>query len=153
MNKLFILFCVSIIITSVSNAQTKNHYDSVLAKKLGADQYGMRKYVIVLLKPGPVKITDSVKRKEVFEGHMKNIERLANEGKLAIAGPFLGKGPFSGIFIFSVSTVEEAKALVDTDPAVKAGVFEMEAHLWYGSAALMQVVETHDKLQKKGILE
>src|SRR5688572_329106 len=153
MNKLFILFCLSIITTSVSNAQTKNQYDSVLAKKLGADQYGMRKYVIVLLKPGPVKITDTAKRKELFEGHMKNIERLANEGKLAIAGPFLGKGPYSGIFIFSVSTVEEAKALVDTDPAVKAGVFEMEAHQWYGSAALMQVVETHEKLQKKGILE
>ena len=153
MNKIIFLFCITFVFITASQAQNKNQYDSVLAKKLGADQYGMRKYVIVLLKPGQTKITDTVKRKELFEGHMKNIERLANEGKLAIAGPFLGKGPYSGIFIFSVATVEEAKALVDTDPAIKAGVFEMEAHLWYGSAALMQVVETHDKLQKKGILE
>jgi uncharacterized protein len=153
MNKIIFLFCLSFTIISASDAQTKNQYDSALAKKLGADQFGMRKYVIVFLKPGPAKITDSVKRKELFEGHMKNIERLANEGKLAIAGPFLDKGPYSGIFIFSVATVEEAKALVDTDPAVKAGVFEMEAHPWYGSAALMQVIDTHGKLQKKGIME
>ena len=153
MNKIIFLFCLAIVFITTSNAQNKNQYDSVLAKKLGADQYGMRKYVIVLLKPGPAKITDTVKRKELFEGHMKNIERLANEGKLAIAGPFLDKGPYSGIFIFSVPTVEEAKALVDSDPAVKAGVFEMEAHLWYGSAALMQVIDTHGKLQKKGILD
>lgn len=153
MNKTIILFCLSFVFIIAGHTQNKNQYDSVLAKKLGADQYGMRKYVIVFLKPGPTKFTDSVKRKELFEGHMKNIERLANEGKLAIAGPFLGKGPYSGIFIFSVATVEEAKALVDTDPAVKAGVFEMEAHPWYGSAALMQVIETHGKLQKKAILE
>ena len=149
MNKIIFLFCLSFAFITVSLAQNKNQYDSVLAKKLGADQYGMRKYVIVLLKPGPAKITDTAKRKELFEGHMKNIERLANEGKLAIAGPFLDKGPYSGIFIFSVPTVEEAKALVDTDPAVKAGVFEMEAHLWYGSAALMQVVDTHDNCRRK----
>jgi uncharacterized protein len=153
MNKIIFLFCLSFVFISASQAQNNNQYDSVLARKLGADQYGMRKYVIVLLKAGSVKITDTAKRKELFEGHMKNIERLANEGKLAIAGPFMDKGPYSGIFIFSVATVEEAKALVDTDPAVKAGVFEMEAHPWYGSAALMQVVETHGKLQKKGIME
>ena len=153
MNKIIFLVSLTFVFISASHAQTKNQYDSILAKKLGADQYGMRKYVIVLLKPGPAKITDTVRRKELFQGHMKNIGRLADEGKLAIAGPFLGKGPYSGIFIFSVETVEEAKALVETDPAVKAGIFEMEAHSWYGSAALMQVVDTHGKLQKKGILE
>ena len=151
MNKLILLLSIAVFSTGTVHAQKKSSYDSVLAKQLGADDYGMRKYVIVILKPGSVNITDTAKRKELFQGHMKNIERLAHEGKLAIAGPFLGKGPYSGIFIFSVPTVEEAKTLVETDPAVKAGMFDMEAHLWYGSAALMQVVPTHEKLQKKGI--
>ena len=153
MQKIFFLSLIAIFSACLACAQNKPAYDSVLAKKLGADDYGMRRYVIVFLKPGANKITDSVKRVELLQGHLKNIGRLAKEGKLAIAGPFLDKGPYSGIFIFNVTTVDEAKALVNTDPAVKAGMFDMEAHPWYGSAALMEVVPTHDKLQKKGITD
>ena len=86
-------------------------------------------------------------------GHLKNIGRLAREGKLLLAGPFLDKGPFSGIFIFDVTTIEEAKALVSTDPAVQAGMFTMELHPWYGSAALMQVVPQHARLQKTSLVD
>jgi uncharacterized protein YciI len=148
MHKVFILLVVMISV-SFANAQNKN-YDSALAKKLGADDYGMKQYVLVLLKPG-TRFTDTARRNEILQGHLKNIGRLAKEGKLAIAGPFLDKGPYSGIFIFNVSTIEEARALVDTDPAVKAGMFEMEAFRWYGSAALGEVLEVHDRLQKKNI--
>ena len=149
MRKLFILV-VAVLSAFFAGAQNKS-FDSVLAKKLGADEYGMRQYVMVFLKPG-TKFTDTAKRTELLQGHLQNIGRLAKEGKLAIAGPFLDRGPYSGIFIFNVSTLEEAKALVNSDPAVKAGMFEMEAYRWYGSAALIEVNETHGKLQKVNIL-
>jgi uncharacterized protein YciI len=70
-----------------------------------------------------------------------------------VAGPFLDNGNFAGIYIFNVKTVEEARALTASDPAIKAGVFEMELHPWYGSAALMQVVPTHAKLQKTSLTD
>jgi uncharacterized protein YciI len=78
---------------------------------------------------------------------------LAKEDKLLLAGPFLDKGDLAGIFIFNVTTIEEAKNLVATDPAVKAGIFDMELHPWYGSAALMQVGTLHRSIQKTSITD
>ena len=130
-----------------------NVYDSALAKKLGADDYGMKKYVIAFLKTGPVEIKDSVERRQLLMAHLKNIQRLAKEGKLILAGPFMDDQKIEGIFVFNVESVEEAKALTETDPAVKAGTLEMELHPWYGSASLVELPALHMKVQKKNFAE
>ena len=62
--------------------------DPALAKRLGADERGMRSYVLVILKTGPHHMPDGPARDEMFKGHFANIKRLAGEGKLALAGPF-----------------------------------------------------------------
>ena len=135
-------------------AQSKNPlYDAQLAQKLGADDYGMKTYVMAFLKTGPNRLKDSAARAELQNAHLKNIIRLANDGKLIVAGPFLDDQEIKGIFIFNVSTVEEAKKLTETDPAIKAGSLIMELHPWYGSAALMQVVEIHKKIEKKSVAD
>jgi uncharacterized protein len=140
----------------MAKAQT-NHpagtYDSVLAKKLGADEYGMKHYVIAFLKAGPNQITDSLKRIELQRAHLKNIIRLGNEGKLIVAGPFLDDQPVEGIFIFNVETIEEAKALTNTDPAIQSGELVMELRPWYGSAALVEIAGLHQKIQKKSVAD
>jgi uncharacterized protein YciI len=128
-------------------------YDAALAKKLGADDYGMKKYVLAFLKEGPTQLKDSVANMQLQMAHLKNIGRLAAEGKLVVAGPFLDNQPLRGIFIFNVETVEEAKKLTETDPAIKAGALVMELHPFYCSAALMQVVPIHNTLQKKSMTE
>jgi uncharacterized protein len=125
-------------------------YDSTLAAKLGADDYGMRKYVMAFLKAGPNRDQDSTTAADLQRAHMDNIVRMAEEGKLAVAGPFLDGGDLKGVYIFNVSTIEEAKALTETDPAIKAGRLVMELHPWYGSAATMMVNDWHKKVQKKG---
>jgi uncharacterized protein len=141
-------------LTSVNAQKTdfneKPKYDAKLAKKLGADEYGMKNYVFVILKTGPN--DDKFKGKErddIFAAHLANIGRLADEGKLALAGPF-GKNDraYRGLFIFNVATVEEAQKLVETDPTVKAGVLIAELTPWYGSASLMATPEIHKKIQK-----
>jgi uncharacterized protein YciI len=133
-------------------AQSKNpQYDAQLAQKLGADEYGMKTYVMAFLKAGPNRSKDSVTRAELQKAHLKNILRLANEGKLIVAGPFLDDQPIKGIFIFNVTTIEEAKKLTETDPAIKAGSLIMELHPWYGSASLMATFEIHKKIEKKSV--
>ena len=150
MRSLFLLSALLLTLTSFS--QDKTGYDSVLAKKWGADQYGMKQYVMAFLKKG-TKTVDSSERSQLIQGHLKNIGRLAKEGKLLLAGPILDKGDLAGIFIFNVTTIEEARNLVATDPAVKAGLFDMELHPWYGSAALMEVGNLHRKAQKISITD
>lgn len=125
-------------------------YDPELASRLGADERGMRKYVLCILKTGPADAAVQGKeRQEVFAGHFANINKLADEGKLSVAGPF-GKNDrsYRGLYIFNVATVEEAEALVVLDPAVRKGVFVYELTPWYGPAAMMVVNETHKKLEK-----
>ena len=125
-------------------------YDAELAKKLGADERGMKMYVMCILKTGPKDAEIKGKdRQEIFAGHFANITNLADQGKLAVAGPF-GKNDrtYRGLYIFNVATTEEAEKLVILDPAVKAGVFVYEMTPWYGSASLMATPEIHKKLEK-----
>lgn len=140
-------------LSGFSQTVPKQTYDGALARKLGADQYGMKKYVMAFLKEGPHRVKDSVARLKLQVAHLKNIQRLAAEGKLIVAGPFLDDQPIKGIFIFNVTTVEEARKLTETDPAIKAGSLVMELHPWYSSAALMTVPATHSKIEKKNITD
>lgn len=143
-------FLLVFVLLSTGVFAQKPTYDSILAKKLGADDYGMKKYVFCILKTGPVTITDKAKKDSLFAGHMKNIGRLADEGKLAIAGPFMKNDrQYRGIFIFNVATIAEAEKLTQTDPAIKAGIFVVELTEWYGSASLLETPELHKKLEKK----
>lgn len=105
-------------------------------------KFQMRTYYMAFLRRGPAwsaeKTPETV---AASEGHMANIKRLAACGKLIIAGPFdVGPNPpadaLAGIFIFDVPTLEEAVALTQTDPAVKAGRFTIEVMPWYGPAGL-----------------
>ncbi|MDN4164359.1 YciI family protein [Cytophagales bacterium LB-30] len=126
-------------------------YDSLLAQKYGADQYGMKQYVMAFLKSGPNRSQDSATAAQIQRAHMDNIGRMAEEGKLVLAGPFLDEQELRGIYIFDVRTIEEAEALTASDPAVQAGRLIMELHPWYGSAAMMQINETHKRLSKTDI--
>jgi uncharacterized protein YciI len=124
-------------------------YDAKIAKRVGADDYGMREYVFGILRASTVKKYDPKERDALQAGHMKNIQKLADEGKLVLAGPFMDDQQMRGIFIFNVKTVEEVKKLVEGDPLISGGYLELELHPWYGSAALMDVNTTHKKIQKK----
>ncbi len=133
------------------NAQTADSgYDKELADSLGADEYGMKPYVLAILIDGTNKSTDGDYVNRTFRGHMDNIGRLAKEGKLAVAGPFGDNDKnYRGIYIFNVSTVEEARSLVETDPAVTEKLLDFEMYPWYGSAALGTYLDVHEKIAKK----
>ncbi|WP_184546062.1 YciI family protein [Mucilaginibacter sp. FT3.2] len=148
MKKFFLLIAIATVsFNCFAQTKTKPVYDAALAKKLGADKYGMKKYVMAFLKEGPNRLQDSAARMQLQMAHLKNISKLANEGKLVVAGPFLDDQPIKGIFIFNVETIEEAKTLTETDPAIKAGSLIMELHPFYCSAALMEVVKIHHTLE------
>ena len=48
-------------------------------------------------------------------------------------------------------TFQEARALTETDPAIRAGSLVMELHPWYGSAALREVNELHKQISAESI--
>ena len=131
-------------------SQTNGSYDAELANKLGADEYGMKKYVFCILKTGKNSSATPEEKQKLFEGHMNNINKLAKEKKLVLAGPFMKNDKdYRGLFILNCETIDEAIKLVETDPAVHAKLLEAELIPWYGTAALGVTIETHEKILKK----
>ncbi|SHM63119.1 Uncharacterized conserved protein YciI, contains a putative active-site phosphohistidine [Cyclobacterium lianum] len=146
-----IFICLLLGITFSTTAQQTNpRYDPALADSLGADDYGMKSYVLAILETGNTAPDDQTAVREAFSGHMANIRRLVEAGKLLIAGPL---GPnddrYRGIFIFDVATVEEARELVSSDPAIQEGYLDVKLYPWYGSAALPMYLDAADKIWKE----
>ncbi len=128
---------------------TANGYDSAMAAAYEADQYGMHSYVMAFLKAGPNRSQSPEEAAEIQRAHLNNINRLAEEGKLVLAGPFMDTGEVRGIYVFAVESVDEARKLTETDPAIQAGRLVMELKPWYGSAALMGLNEVHKKISRE----
>ncbi len=126
------------------------NYDEALAKQLGADDYGMKPYMLVMLKSGENDTISSEARQELFRGHMDNIGRLVEEGELIVAGPL---GPnqwgYRGIFILDVADLAEAEIILQSDPAISAGLLATDLFPWYGSAALPEYLPASDKVWRK----
>ncbi len=153
MRKILIAFVLIISFTKIGISQDTNpNYNKKLADSLGADAFGMKEYVFCILKTGPANITDKYKLNQLFVGHMENINKLAEAGKLVVAGPF-GKNDknYRGLFILNVKTIEEAKVLLQTDPCVREKVFEADLTPWYGSAAIIEYLKVHKTIEKSKI--
>lgn len=122
-----------------------------MANELGADNYGLRQYVFVYLKKGPNRDLPKEEADQLQRAHLEDITRLAEAGKLVLAGPFMDDTDIRGIYIFAVESLEEAEKIALSDPAIQADSLSLELHPWYGSAALMNVNEMHLKVAKEGI--
>ncbi|PJJ64185.1 YciI family protein [Chryseobacterium geocarposphaerae] len=145
------VFIFTVFFSFAQKTTEKPKFNQQLATELGADKYGMKAYTIVMLTTGATKIDDKNKMGELMKGHLANIGKLADEGKIIVAGPFLeqNKQNFRGMFIFNTKSKEEAEQWVKTDPAVQAGVFSYEIFPWYGSAALPMYLEHHKEISKE----
>ena len=128
---------------------TSSAYDAALARSVGADEHGMRRYVLVILRSGPTPVPAGAQRDEMFRGHFANMKRLSDEGKLVLAGPLGGDDGARGIFVLAVPDVAQARELVATDPVVIQGEMVAEYHPYFGSAALMLVPGLHEKIARK----
>lgn len=143
------VFILIFLLFSLKSFSQNTNYNKALADSLGADDNGMKMYVLAILKKGTYIEKDKSKSAELFKEHMENIGRLAKMGKLTVAGPFEKNDKnFRGLFILNVKTIEEAKELIMTDPTIKAKIFDVDLIEWYGSAALPMYMKYHSEIQK-----
>jgi len=149
--KTYIPILILLAVTVFAAGQNAEYeYDSVLAHQLGADELGMKNYILVILKTGPAQISDKKLRDSLFVGHFSNMDRLAVEKKLILAGPMgENENEYRGLFLFDVKTIEEAEELLKGDPTVTSKIFDTELYRWYGSAALPVYLEAAEKIRKK----
>ena len=135
---------------TIDSSNANHNFDSELANKLEGDDYGMKRYFLVILKSGSNAPDDKELRNSSFRGHLDNINKLAAEGKIVVAGPLLkNENNYRGIFILDkLDHLEEAEQLLQTDPAIKNGFLDFEIYTWYGSAALPEYLPASEKIWK-----
>jgi uncharacterized protein len=110
---------------------------ALVAALMPAQKYEMERYVFGLFRKGP-KFTseDSPERQKIQEGHMANINRMAESGALLVAGPLLDNGDARGILIFKDTPLEDVRKMIDQDPAVQSGRLVVELHPWMAAKGL-----------------
>jgi len=122
MKKLLLVIFILPLITISASAQ-----DDEKMPEFNTKQY----YFVMLTKGDNAEKIDSVKSKRLMIGHLNNIKKMADMGKLLIAGPFGDDGYWRGIFIFDVKTKHEVVELLKNDPAIQAGRLAYEIHPWW----------------------
>jgi uncharacterized protein YciI len=101
---------------------------------VGPGGYEMTTYYVGFLYRGAKWTAESSPEAERLQkAHLDNILRMAREGKLLVAGPFLDGGDLRGLYVFTVGSMEEARAFGETDPAIRAGQLRLELHPWYAA--------------------
>jgi uncharacterized protein YciI len=99
---------------------------------VAAEGSRMTTVYLVLLKKGPAwtpEVTPATRA--IQEAHLANIRAMWQAQKLIVAGPVEDEADLRGIFVFKAASLEEAKALAATDPAVKAGRLVPVVYPWW----------------------
>ena len=100
-------------------------------------EYEMTTYVVGFFHRGPnAGKGDPVEAERLQEGHLANFGKLVEAGKLIVAGPFSDNTELRGMLIFKLSSVDEARTLMEADPLLKAGRLTLELHPWFAGAGL-----------------
>jgi len=102
----------------------------------------MMTYYMVFLYRGDKWTPEKTAETEAIQkGHLANITKLHEEGKLILAGPFLDDKELRGMFVMKTNSYEETDSLCNTDPAVKAGRLKVEIKPWYSAKGITIVNE------------
>lgn len=116
---------------SVHAQQEKQNRD----KKAEVGQ--MKTYYLVFLKKGPKRDQDSATSTKIQSGHMAHLNKMYLEEKMDLAGPMMNDGDIRGICVYNVASMEEAKKLAESDPAVVSGRLIVEILPWYSQKGAM----------------
>ena len=132
----FGLFLCIVLFSACNNESQVAHTnpDSELAGKKDSMVYGeMKQYWLVFLKKGLNREQDSISKAKIQEAHIANIERLAAEKVIIMAGPmgYTYPNDLQGIFIMDAKDSATAASYIKTDSAIITGRLIFEIHPWW----------------------
>lgn len=120
------LLLVTVLAPLMMLAQTQ----SAPATKSAASRQYFFYQLVLLVRPTDAPQLDPDAAQKLQDAHMANIRKLAKQGKLVLAGPFLDDTPLRGIFVLKTESPVEAKHWISTDPAMQSNRLAPEFHIW-----------------------
>ena len=104
-------------------------------------RYEMTTYHVVFLKKGPQWAPgSSPELQKLQQDHLAHLTRMAESGKMLLAGPITDGGELRGMCVYLVGSATEARALAEADPMVKAGRLVVEVHPWMSAKGIQTPV-------------
>jgi uncharacterized protein YciI len=88
-----------------------------------------RQYTLILMRQGQAPGDDEARNERLQLEHLQHLTKLQILGKLVLNGPILAEHEIVGVSVYAVG-LEEARALAEADPKVKAGYLTVEAIPW-----------------------
>lgn len=106
----------------------------------GAPPLGFDRHELVLLVDcDDAPELDEAGSAELLRAHLGFFDVMVGLGLMRIAGPLRGSGswPLAGLSIYATGSVERSRRLAEDDPAVRAGVYRVEAWDWWTPAGVL----------------
>lgn len=88
-----------------------------------------RRYTLVFLRKGPVPRDDETRNERLQLEHLQHLTKLQMAGKLVLNGPTLVEHDILGVSVYAAE-LEDARAMAEADPKVRAGHLTVEAIPW-----------------------
>ena len=126
-----IIFLLAVVASFAALARNNSTIHTPITILDSTPVYEMKQYWLVLLFRGPNRSQDSISAAKIQQAHMSNIERLAAQGKIIMAGPMGDKGDLRGIFIMDGTDSVEIANHIKVDSAIVTGRLRFEIHPWW----------------------
>lgn len=122
---------LTVVIASFLPRKVNTNSNTSIEKEDSVSSLQVKQYWMVFLTKGPNQGQDAVTAALIQEKHMSNIRRLADAGKLLVAGPFGDGGDLRGMFIMDCKDSLEAVSLIRSDTAIMTGRLNFEIKPWW----------------------
>ena len=99
------------------------------AEEMAARRPFIKRYTVVFLRQGPASREDEERNERLHLEHLQHLTKLQVAGKLILNGPVLIDHDIVGISIYAAE-LEDALAMAQADPKVKAEYLTVEAIPW-----------------------
>ena len=129
MRKILCLLPAIISFVAIAGSRSANSIAATIVDT--TPTYEMKQYWLVLLFSGSQRSQDTATAAKIQKAHINNIERLAAEGKIIMAGPMGDKGNLRGIFIMDGKDSTEIAGHIKIDSAIVTGRLRFEIHPWW----------------------
>jgi uncharacterized protein YciI len=83
----------------------------------------------IVYAPGPNWIPGKPFSEQPLMDHANYMHQLYLQGKLVLGGPFTDNS--GGLVVLDVADQNQAQQILESDPAVKAGIFIAKLHPWF----------------------
>lgn len=130
--KPFLIGCAAIVFLNfITGFRVPSFQTPKAAVQDTAPKYEMKQYWLTFLYKGPNRNHDRAMAERIQAAHIANIEKLAKEGKIIMAGPMGYDKELRGIFIVDAKDSAQAASFVNTDSAIITGRLRFEVHPWW----------------------